>query len=98
MTDIFGLQKWGLTFMMLCWEYMSACFQSREEETIRTKKGLIKGSAITTSWFQSKVGRGFNPRPVTLPVIAASLEFPGEIQVIQLKYDIAWSTKSGNQK
>jgi hypothetical protein len=36
---------------------------------------------------------GFNPSPLTLPVIAAREILSGAIQVIQLKYESAWKMK-----
>lgn len=47
------------------------------------KKGLTSGSPEKTTTFQSKVGRGLSPRPLTEPVTAARMMLSGAIQVIQ---------------
>lgn len=48
--------------------------------------------------FQSKVGKGFNPRPPKGEVIALKAILSGAIQVIQEKYDNAWKMNPGKKK
>jgi hypothetical protein len=53
-------------------------------------RGVIIGEVAMK--FQSRVGRGVIPRPVTVPVIMASFALVGEIQVVQLKKLRDWKT------
>jgi hypothetical protein len=64
------------------------CNHARKKGTY--EEGIDKGISDHNKLVPIEGGEGFNPRPVTLPEIAASLTFSGAIQVIQLKYDIAW--------
>ena len=50
-------------------------------------QGVINGvRPAPLTYVQSKVGIGFNPKPVKVPMITANFTFVGDIQVGQLKY------------